>query len=74
MPLYGDKKREYDRAWMKARRDSYFNGRKCITCGCDHKLELDHINPKEKATHKVVFFVIGYSFVNYNLYKVVGCF
>lgn len=53
MPLYGDRKREYDRAWMAARRAAYFKGKRCATCGSEHDLELDHIDPAQKVTHRV---------------------
>lgn len=45
--------REYQREWMKARRADYFNGKSCEHCGSTRDLELDHVDPTRKVSHKV---------------------
>lgn len=49
-----NKKREYDRQWMQARRQAWFavNG-PCVKCGTWENLELDHKDPSTKITHNV---------------------
>lgn len=53
MTLKGEAKREYQRKWIKRRRDSWIaeNGGKCFQCGSMDGLEVDHINPSEKKYH-----------------------
>lgn len=53
MALYGDAKREYDKRWMAQRRASFFDGKCCIKCGSIDQLELDHIDPKIKISHRI---------------------
>ena len=50
MPLYGEKKLEYQRRWMAARREEWIQSRggKCAKCGSTDKLEVDHIDPSDK--------------------------
>ena len=48
-----DKQREYNRRWLAARRSSFFKDKKCINCGSCQSLELDHVNPDEKVTHRI---------------------
>lgn len=43
-----EKRREYNRSWIKTRRDSYFKGKSCVGCGSTESLELDHIDPDTK--------------------------
>ena len=45
--------RKWQREWMRKRRDDFFCGKKCIKCGSIEKLELDHINPENKKTHRI---------------------
>ena len=47
-------KRKYQREWIKSRRTKYFleNG-PCVKCGSDKDLQLDHINPETKITHRI---------------------
>lgn len=47
------RKREYQRNWMRNRRAEYFNGKSCNHCGSIHELELDHIDPTKKVSHKI---------------------
>lgn len=48
MPLTSDKKREYQREWVRARRDAYFRDKVCVRCGSTSNLELDHIDASTK--------------------------
>lgn len=45
--------RNYQREWMKKRRATFFNNKKCTKCKSIEKLELDHIDPKKKISHKI---------------------
>lgn len=51
-----DKKklREYQRQWLAQRKQVWFdeNG-PCVSCGSWKDLELDHIDPSSKVTHRV---------------------
>lgn len=49
MALIGDDKREYQRLWMKARRDEWIleNG-PCRRCSTWEKLEVDHVDKSTK--------------------------
>lgn len=50
MSYTGEKKRAYDRAWMKARREQWIedHGAACVKCGSVDRLEIDHIDPSTK--------------------------
>ena len=52
---YKDKAKqlEYQRKWMAARRAEYFDGKSCVTCGSTESLELDHIDPATKVSHRI---------------------
>lgn len=45
--------REYQRLWMQKRRSEFFSDKACEECGSTDRLELDHIDPKDKTTHKI---------------------
>ena len=47
------RKREYQRTWMRNRRAEYFNGKSCNHCGSSRELELDHVDPSKKVSHKI---------------------
>lgn len=49
-----NKQKEYQLEWIKKRRTFWFaeNG-PCKHCGSWKKLELDHINPKDKISHSI---------------------
>lgn len=49
-----DKQREYQRKWLQKRRQEWLeeNG-PCIDCGCWDDLEVDHIDPELKDTHRI---------------------
>ena len=53
MPLTGDRKREYDREWIAARRTEFFANKSCSSCGSKDDLQLDHIDRAEKVTHRI---------------------
>ena len=48
MALHGDKKRQYQREWTRARRSAYFTNKSCVQCGSTEQLELDHKIPEDK--------------------------
>lgn len=52
---YKDKKkqREYQRAWKENRRRAFFNGKRCLQCGSIENLQLDHVDPTKKVSHKI---------------------
>lgn len=47
------RRREYERLRQSARRARYFEGRKCVSCGATGQLEIDHIDPMEKSSHRI---------------------
>lgn len=48
MGYVGERKREYQREWIRARREAYFKDKSCVHCGSTEPLELDHIDPTTK--------------------------
>lgn len=44
---------EYQRKWMQNRRREFFNGKSCERCGSKEKLELDHVQRREKTSHRI---------------------
>lgn len=53
MPLDGQAKRDYQRAWIAARRDEYMAGRSCVFCSSKDSLEIDHANAEHKVSHRI---------------------
>ena len=53
---YKDKKQQkkYQREWVQKRRIKWFkeNG-PCLFCGSEEHLELHHVDPKTKISHKI---------------------
>lgn len=45
--------REYQRLWVANRREKFFFDKSCVDCGSVSNLELDHINPEEKISHRI---------------------
>jgi 5-methylcytosine-specific restriction endonuclease McrA len=45
--------REYKRLWAAARRADYMAGKSCVVCGTTESLEVDHIDPAEKVSHRI---------------------
>ncbi len=48
-----DNSRKWHREWMQKRRQEFFHNKVCVVCGSCDKLELDHIDPKDKIDHKI---------------------
>ena len=48
-----EQRREYQRKWVAQRRAEWFADKVCVDCGSADRLELDHVNPKIKVTHRV---------------------
>jgi hypothetical protein len=49
----GDQKREYDRRRIAEARAAWFAGKACAICGSTIRLELDHVDPAVKVSHRV---------------------
>lgn len=45
--------REYQRTWIAARRALFFEDKVCRRCGSKEDLELDHIDPSAKWSHRI---------------------
>lgn len=45
--------RKYQREWMRRRRAEYLAGKTCAWCGDDGPLEVDHIDPAQKISHRI---------------------
>lgn len=52
---YKDKEaqREYQRQWVAKRRAEFFADKSCVLCGSTDRLELDHIDPSAKVSHRI---------------------
>lgn len=48
-----DKQREFGRLWRRKRREAFFKDKCCAKCGSTTNLELDHIDPSQKESHKI---------------------
>lgn len=48
-----DRQREYQRNWVRKRREDFFLGKTCVRCGSAEQLELDHIDPATKISHYI---------------------
>jgi 5-methylcytosine-specific restriction endonuclease McrA len=46
-------KRDYQRAWKQRRRAEFFAGKCCTWCGSVEDLQLHHLDPKAKETHRI---------------------
>lgn len=46
-------RRNYQREWIRARRAAYFSDKSCVICSSTEDLELDHIDPTTKTSHKI---------------------
>lgn len=47
------KQREYQRQWMQDKRAKYFEGKKCKKCESTLNLELHHLDPSKKESHRI---------------------
>lgn len=45
--------RNYQREWMRRRRAEFFADKACAACGINESLELDHVDPDMKVSHKI---------------------
>lgn len=45
--------REYQREWMKRRREGWLADKICVDCGSSEDLEIDHDEPKNKISHRI---------------------
>ena len=48
-----EKLREYQRKWTAERRKLFFSDKSCVKCGSVDRLELDHVNPVQKVSHRI---------------------
>jgi 5-methylcytosine-specific restriction endonuclease McrA len=48
-----DERRQYHREWIKARRASWLAGKACAKCGSTDRLQLDHVDPASKTSHRI---------------------
>ena len=46
-------RREYTREWYRKRRDTFFSDKICIKCGSKKEMQLDHIDPDQKVSHRI---------------------
>lgn len=45
--------RNYQREWMRRRREAFFAGKTCKQCGCPDRLEIHHRDPQHKVSHRI---------------------
>jgi 5-methylcytosine-specific restriction endonuclease McrA len=48
-----DRQRAFQREWYARRRAEYLVDKRCVTCGSTDRLEVDHIDPTTKMSHRV---------------------
>jgi len=48
-----EKNREYQRKWVAKRKADWYKDKFCVHCGSVERLELDHIDPKQKISHSI---------------------
>ena len=48
-----EQRRNYERNKYRTRREAFFADKACVRCGATKDLQLDHINPKDKTTHRI---------------------
>ena len=44
---------KYQREWCAKRRVAYLADKSCVECGTRQSLEVDHIDPGQKVTHRI---------------------
>ncbi len=49
MPYAINNQRDYQRQWMRSRRDAWLMERFCVACGSIDDLEVDHVDPSTKS-------------------------
>lgn len=45
--------REYQRRYVASRRATYLADKCCVECGSTENLEIDHIDPDQKISHRI---------------------
>lgn len=45
--------RAYQREWIARRRSEWFASHPCIDCGSTTDLQLDHVDPRVKVSHRI---------------------
>lgn len=45
--------REYKRRWVATRRAEWMADKSCVQCGTKQSLEVDHIDPGQKVSHRI---------------------
>ena len=45
--------KNYQLKWMMDRKAKYLDGKRCFFCGSDREIEIHHIDPGEKESHKI---------------------
>jgi 5-methylcytosine-specific restriction endonuclease McrA len=48
-----ERQHEYQRQWLAERRAEWFNGKCCVLCSSTEGLELDHLDPTKKISHRI---------------------
>src|ERR1035437_10787205 len=48
-----EERREYARLWIARRRAAWFEDKTCVVCGSTESLELHHVDPSKKVSHRV---------------------
>lgn len=48
-----ESKRRFARDAVRRNRAEYFDGKSCVKCGSTRNLELDHIDPSQKTSHRI---------------------
>lgn len=48
-----EKRRAYQREWVRRRRGELLAGELCLRCGATDNLELHHLVKNEKSTHRI---------------------
>lgn len=48
-----EKQKEFQRKWVAKRRYEFFKDKTCTVCGSDKELQLDHVDPNTKSSHKI---------------------
>jgi cytochrome oxidase assembly protein ShyY1 len=43
----------YQREWVAKRRADYLADKSCVVCGTTQSLEVDHIDPAQKSSHRI---------------------
>jgi len=44
---------KYQREWCAKKRAAFMDGKACVVCGSTQSLEVDHIDPSEKVSHRI---------------------